>query len=188
MIDLSVDQGASHISRYLGDGLVIATPTGSTGYTLALGGPIIDPTLEAFAISPIAPHSLSLRPLVVGSDQPIRVTAARVNAGTSVIVDGQISSVFRKDDTLEVRRSPHPALIVPRPGGTSSTRWPASSSGATARITRSSERTQKRFELVGCANWSLRRFAHASSYLGFSPKSSMTFCRSDQTAARFSGV
>ena len=116
VIDLAVDQGKTHISRYLGDGLVIATPTGSTGYTMSLGGPILEPTLEAITIIPIAPHSLSLRPIVVGSDQPIFVRAARLNAGTTLIVDGQINSAFQKDDVLEVRRSPRHALIVPHPG------------------------------------------------------------------------
>ena len=116
VIDLAVDQGKNHISRYLGDGLVIATPTGSTGYTMSLGGPILEPTLEAITIIPIAPHSLSLRPIVVGSDQPIFVRAARLNAGTTVIVDGQVNSAFKKDDVLEVRRSSCHALIVPHPG------------------------------------------------------------------------
>lgn len=116
MIDLAVDQGASHISRYFGDGLVIATPTGSTGYTMSLGGPILEPTLEAIAISPIAPHTLSLRPIVIGSDLPVFVHAARVNAGTAVIIDGQVTAAFRPDDVLEVRRAPFSALIVPHPG------------------------------------------------------------------------
>lgn len=116
MIDLAVDQGANHISRYFGDGLVIATPTGSTGYTMSLGGPILEPTLEAITISPMAPHSLSLRPIVIGSELPIFVRAARVNAGTAVIVDGQVTAAFRPDDVLEVRRAPFSALIVPHPG------------------------------------------------------------------------
>ena len=116
MIDLSVDQGPNHISRYLGDGLVIATPTGSTGYNMSVGGPILEPTLDAITIAGLAPHSLSLKPIVIGSELPVFVTASRVNAGTAVIVDGQISSSFQKGDVIEVRRAPCHALIVPRPG------------------------------------------------------------------------
>ncbi len=75
MIDLRVEQGDSEIARYLGDGLVIATPNGSTGYNMSAGGPILEPTLDAIAITPIAPHTLSVRPIVVRSDLPIRITA-----------------------------------------------------------------------------------------------------------------
>ena len=91
MIDLHVVQGESDIAQYRGDGLVIATPSGSTGYNMSAGGPILEPTLDAVTITPVAPHTLSLRPLVVRSDHPIEITATRVNPGTTVIVDGQIS-------------------------------------------------------------------------------------------------
>jgi NAD+ kinase len=116
MIDLSVDQGVSHIARYLGDGLVVCTPTGSTGYNVSLGGPIVEPTLEAMTITPIAPHTLSIRPLVIRGDHAIRVSAARTNAGTTVIVDGQVSSALCQGDTVEIRRADYAALILSHPG------------------------------------------------------------------------
>jgi len=116
MVDLRVIQGASDLAHYLGDGLIVATPTGSTGYNMSAGGPILDPTLDAVAITPVAPHTLSLRPIVVRSDTPIEITAVRVNAGTSVILDGQVSCSLAEGDVVEVRRGPRGAMIVPHPG------------------------------------------------------------------------
>jgi NAD+ kinase len=116
MIDLSVARGDERIARYRGDGLIIATPTGSTGYNMSAGGPIIEPTLDAVAITPIAPHTLSLRPIAVGIDHPIRVTAERVNEGTAVIVDGQVRAPLKGGDVIEVRRAEKCAKIIPHPG------------------------------------------------------------------------
>jgi len=116
MVDLLVEQGGSQISRYLGDGLVVATPTGSTGYNMSAGGPILEPTLDAVVITPVAPHTLSLRPIVVRSDKAIRITARGVNLGTAVIIDGQVSSSLCDGDVVEVRRADEPAHIIPHPG------------------------------------------------------------------------
>jgi NAD+ kinase len=116
MIDLNVARGDDAVARYLGDGLVVATPSGSTGYNMSVGGPILEPALDAVTITPIAPHTLSLRPLVVRGDEPIRITAVRVNEGTTLIVDGQVCTPLVEDDVVEVRRSPRPARIVPHPG------------------------------------------------------------------------
>jgi NAD+ kinase len=118
MIDLNVAQGEKPVAQCLGDGLVVATPTGATGYNLSAGGPILEPTLEAMVITPVAPHTLSMRPIVVRSDEPIRITAARVNAGTTLIVDGQVTRDLCDGDIVEVRRAPHAAQIIPHPGRT----------------------------------------------------------------------
>jgi NAD+ kinase len=116
MIDLHVEQGGCQIARYLGDGLVVSTPTGSTGYNMSAGGPILEPTLDAVAITPIAPHSLALRPIVVRSDRSIRITAQDVNPGTSAIIDGQLCNALCDGDTVEVRRADVPARIFTHPG------------------------------------------------------------------------
>ena len=118
MIDLSVAQGGCELARYVGDGLVISTPNGSTGYNMSAGGPILDPTLDSVAITPVAPHTLSLRPIVVRSDVPIRILASSVNEGTAVIIDGQVSMALAAEDVVDVARAPHGALIVPHPGRT----------------------------------------------------------------------
>ena len=116
MIDLTVKQGQDMIARYLGDGLVLSTPSGSTGYNMSAGGPILEPTLDAITITPIAPHTLSLRPIVVRSDEPIRIEAVDVNEGTAVIVDGQVSCSLAKGAAVEVRKAARGAMIVPHPG------------------------------------------------------------------------
>ncbi len=118
MIDLHVTQNGRHIARYLGDGLILATPTGSTGYNMSAGGPIIEPTLDALAITPVAPHTLSLRPIVVQLAEPIEIVAAGVNEGTSVLIDGQVRHKLCAGNVVEVRRSPLPARVVPHPGRT----------------------------------------------------------------------
>jgi len=118
MIDLNVAQGNEQIAQYFGDGLVISTPSGSTGYNLSAGGPILEPVLDALVITPIAPHSLSIRPIVVGAEAVIRVTATRVNAGSAVIIDGQVSSGLCSGDVVEVRRAAAPARIIPHPDRT----------------------------------------------------------------------
>ena len=116
MIDLNVTRDGDRIARYRGDGLVIATPTGSTGHNMSAGGPILEPTLDAVAITPVAPHTLSLRPITVGIDRPIHVTAERVNEGTAVIVDGQVHGELHDGDVIEIRRADRPMRIVPHPG------------------------------------------------------------------------
>ncbi|MFA6133895.1 MAG: NAD(+)/NADH kinase [Phycisphaerae bacterium] len=118
MIDLDVYQGEDGIARYPGDGLIISTPTGSTAYNMSAGGPIMQPTLDAIAITPLAPHSLSMRPIMVRSDRPIFVKAVRVNAGSAVIVDGQVSSGLCNGDVVEIRRADVGARIIPHPGRT----------------------------------------------------------------------
>ena len=116
MIDLRVALGDQQISRYLGDGLVVSTPTGSTGYNMSAGGPILHPSLDVVVITPVAPHTLSLRPMVVNPAPPIRITATRVNEGTMMTIDGQIPRRLHDGQIVEVTRSEHPMRIIPIPG------------------------------------------------------------------------
>jgi NAD+ kinase len=116
MVDLLVTQGEEEIARYLGDGLVIASPSGSTGYNMSAGGPIMAPCLDAVAITPIAPHTLSLRPIVVAADRTVQIIATRVNEGTTVSIDGQINTPLCDGNAVRVRRSARPAKVIPHPG------------------------------------------------------------------------
>lgn len=116
MIDLRVRQGQNEVALYRGDGLIVSTPNGSTGYNMSAGGPILDPTLEVITVTPIAPHTLSLRPIVLHSDSPITVTAVKVNPGTCVIIDGQQSCALCEGGSVEVRRAERGILVVPHPG------------------------------------------------------------------------
>ena len=116
MIDLAVALDGRNVASYLGDGFVVSTPAGSTGYNLSAGGPILQPTLDAITITPVAAHSLSMRPIVVHSSMPIRVTAARVNPGTAVSIDGQVTSGLCEGDVVEIRKAPSGAKFIPHPG------------------------------------------------------------------------
>jgi len=96
-----------------GDGLVIASPTGSTAYSLSAGGPVVVPSLEATVVTPICAHSLGVRPLVVRADAVIQVQAVDPRP-TELLVsfDGQLTALFGPDDTLEVTRSTKGVVLV----------------------------------------------------------------------------
>jgi NAD+ kinase len=118
MIHLMLSQGGRPIVQYHGDGLIVSTPTGSTAYNMSAGGPIMEPTLEAIALTPIAPHSLTIRPIVVRSDRLLNIAAVKVNPGTMAIVDGQLSAPLCEGDQVTISRLEQDLLIVPHPGRT----------------------------------------------------------------------
>ncbi len=112
MINVNVEVNGNYLADYLADGLLISTPTGSTGYSLSVGGPILFPSLEAICLSPIAPHTLTFRPCVVGGDAIIKArTITRANQyrlsldGVSVLMDaGSEITVSKADFTIRVIR------------------------------------------------------------------------------------
>jgi NAD+ kinase len=116
MIELHVGHGQQQVASYLGDGVVVSTPTGSTAYSLSLGGPILEPTLQAILITPIAPHTLSMRPIVVPADAALCITAKRVNPGSTMVIDGQTSRALADNECLHIHRAMHSAKIVSHPG------------------------------------------------------------------------
>jgi len=118
MIELSVAQGDEEIATYLGDGVVVSTPTGSTGYNLSAGGPILDPGIEAIAVTPVAAHTLAMRPIVVRPDVPVRITISRINRGTTLFVDGQVSTGLLEGKAIVISRAGCNARIIPHPGRT----------------------------------------------------------------------
>ena len=97
--------------RYAGDGVVIATPTGSTAYSLAAGGPILDPELEATVITPLAAHTLSQRPIVIPATQEVDLYVREGDPPGRVIVDGQEAHEIDEADRLIVRKAKHPFLL-----------------------------------------------------------------------------
>jgi NAD+ kinase len=94
-----------------GDGVIIATPTGSTAYSMAAGGSLLAPGLEAVAITPICPHAFTQRPLVVKPDADIRVTLDS-DAKVFATLDGQSGHEFERGDVLVLRRAPVPARVL----------------------------------------------------------------------------
>lgn len=106
IIDLQTSINGTYVTVYKADGLIISTPTGSTAYSLAAGGPILEPNLEALILTPICPHTLTQRPLVVSDNVVIEVILkSRGNEGVTVTVDGQVGYPLAFDDVVSLRKS-----------------------------------------------------------------------------------
>lgn len=114
-IELKILVDGQPLAGCVSDGLVISTPTGSTAYNLSAGGPILSGKMEAIVITPICPHSLSFRPIVISAGSYVEVFGVRVNEGTAVSIDGQVSSRLSIDDAVRVERGKSDFLIVNNP-------------------------------------------------------------------------
>ncbi len=113
LIQLNVQINGQDVGNYSADGLIIATPTGSTAYSLSAGGPIIVPDVQALVITPVAAHTLAVRPLVIPSDAHISIRPIRPwSADLMVSVDGQQAMMLGPDDTVELRKGEHAVLLV----------------------------------------------------------------------------
>jgi len=104
------------IADYTGDGLIIATPTGSTAYSLASGGPIVHPDLSVFTLTPICPHTLTERPIIVSSSHTLRMKSETYGVEKAAIfIDGQIRHEISENDTVTVTLSPTPLKLITNP-------------------------------------------------------------------------
>ncbi len=113
IIDLETSVNGQHVSTFRSDGLIIATPTGSTAYNLSAGGPIVHPDMSAMLVTPICSHTLTNRPLVLPSDMQVAVTlTSSADEGVYVTVDGQIGIKMESGDCLNVNKSTHEVLLV----------------------------------------------------------------------------
>jgi NAD+ kinase len=114
IIEVSVWVGDTFVARFRSDGLIVASPTGSTAYNLAAGGPIIHPSVEALVVTPIAPHTLTNRPIVVPSDVEVRLRPHVEGRDNEIYVsfDGQFNFALEPDDELRIRRAERPLRIV----------------------------------------------------------------------------
>ena len=116
LLTLTVHAGDEPVARFSADGLVVSTPTGSTGYSLSAGGPVVVPTLESLILTPISAHTLALRPLVLSPHVQLHVRATDGPEQLLVTVDGQTGTTFAPGETLTVRRAERPVYIVRFPG------------------------------------------------------------------------
>ncbi|MEK7467962.1 MAG: NAD(+)/NADH kinase [Planctomycetota bacterium] len=117
MVHLRLVVGEEPFTLVSGDGLIVATPSGSTAHSMAAGGPIVDPELEAMIITPICPHSLSMRPIVLPARRAIRIEMARRNGDVMLTVDGQEVVPVADGDVVTIRRTRKPfRLVHPGPG------------------------------------------------------------------------
>ena len=118
VVRLNVFVDDESIGTYAADGIVISTPTGSTAYSLSAGGPVVVPALESIVITPISPHTLAIRSLVIPADAEVTVEANETPTELLVTVDGQVGTSFVKGEKLKVRKADNPVRIVRFPGAT----------------------------------------------------------------------
>lgn len=111
MIDMEARIGDALLANYRGDGLIVSTPTGSTGYNLSVGGPILEPSAPVWAISPIAAHSLTMRPLVVSDDSVFTVTTHSRSDAYRLSLDGRSVSLAA-GTTVTMRRAPFVTKVI----------------------------------------------------------------------------
>jgi NAD+ kinase len=116
VITLSLAIDGEQVTSYLCDGLIVSTPTGSTGHSLSAGGPILQPETRAFVVSLVCPHALSHRPLVVPDASVLEVTVSGSPKELLLSVDGQEEKPVVEGNRLVVRRSPTPVRFIHPPG------------------------------------------------------------------------
>ena len=114
VVAIDIRIGRTPIGTLVADGLIVATPTGSTAYSLSAGGPIIHPRLGALLIAPICPHTLTMRPLVVPDSSRIEMILKTDDSEVYLTLDGQVGHPLRPLDRVRVRRGRHPVLMVRR--------------------------------------------------------------------------
>ena len=128
--DMVIDRGKSHrmlvyelqannhvIANYKADGLVVSTPTGSTAYSLAAGGPIVVPTMKTMVVTPICPHSLTLRPIVIPDDQTLNISfPSDHDDGIALAVDGQICEELGSGSKVEIQAADYTINMIGFPG------------------------------------------------------------------------
>ncbi len=106
MVELSVSIDRDVLSQYRSDGLIISTPTGSTAYSLAAGGPILTPDMEALIITPICPHILGVRPIVTAVDKELKIELIMGETDTTLTIDGQENFNLKIDDIMIIKKMP----------------------------------------------------------------------------------
>lgn len=114
MIEVDIHERGEHIADCLADGLIVATPTGSTAYSLSAGGPIMEPRMEAVSLVPVAPHTLTLRPMVLSADVSLQLTAISRSGRCLLSVDG-CSFPLTTPCRLSIERAPFGLRLLRRP-------------------------------------------------------------------------
>lgn len=111
LIEVEVRLDGEMVSYYRADGLIVATPTGSTAYNLAAGGPIIEPGQRAMVLTPICPHSLTNRPLVVPGSSTVTMSLSNESMGAVITIDGQWAHSFLPSDHVEIAAADRPLVV-----------------------------------------------------------------------------
>lgn len=117
IIDLTVHVGKEEVGVFKADGIIVATPTGSTAYSMSAGGPIVSPTMEVILVTPICPHTLAVRPFVIQNDRPVMVDIGEKTRDVMLTVDGQVGKPLDVRRSVVVSRAEYNIGLV-RPSGT----------------------------------------------------------------------
>ena len=115
MIELEMTVRGEPLAACASDGIIVSTPTGSTAYNLSAGGPILSANLSAIVVTPICPHSLSFRPIVINAESKVEIIPKRVNPGTTVTLDGQVSNKLNIGDIVVIEKHKSAFLLVNNP-------------------------------------------------------------------------
>ena len=117
VIEMRVDIDGHYLARYTADGLIVSTPTGSTAYSLSAGGPIVNPSMEAIIATPICPHTLAIRPMILAGEQVLTVEiradqSLHGEPEVTLTVDGQVGFDLASGDRITFRKSPRKTRLV----------------------------------------------------------------------------
>jgi NAD+ kinase len=112
MVTLRIFVDDMYVETYSGDGLIVSTPTGSTAYSLSCGGPILSPHMQVILLTPICPHRLSTRPIVLSGEQVVRVEVSASHHDMGLTVDGQVGFTLSRNDTVIVKRAPYETTLI----------------------------------------------------------------------------
>ena len=113
MISLKAGINGKFLAEYKGDGLIVSTPTGSTAYCLSAGGPVIEPTIDCMCICPVAPHTMTIRPLVAGSDSELRLVPES-RSGKFILSLDDRSLTLRTNSEFKISKAPFSVLLIRR--------------------------------------------------------------------------
>jgi len=115
MIEMKVSVADEKLAVCISDGLIVSTPTGSTAYNLSAGGPIVAADLSAMVITPMCPHSLSFRPIVINAENEVTMDLLRLNEQTTLLLDGQVQQQLQRGDIVKIRRHDGQFQVVNNP-------------------------------------------------------------------------
>lgn len=115
MMMLEVSVNDDRLTTLKADGLILSTPTGSTAYSLSAGGPIIEPTIHCFVLTPICPHTLSNRPIVLPDNATVKVRLVSQSEDVALTLDGQLGCPLRRYDVVEVRKAKYRMKLIKHP-------------------------------------------------------------------------
>jgi NAD+ kinase len=112
IVDMETSVNGRYLTTFKADGLIVSTPTGSTGYSLSANGPIIHPELECISITPICPHTLTNRPLVMAGDAAIAITLDSMDEAVFLTLDGQVGVKLIAGDVVQIKKSAHATRLI----------------------------------------------------------------------------